>query len=82
MKQIRNTLVKIAQKDDTCNLSSLKQEICNTYHVSERTANTYIQELVNLGIAKVRDNWIWHTNENEIRQIFEETKMDIEVIKV
>ena len=80
MNQIRNTLVKIAQRDDTCNLKILLQEICKTYSVSERTAKDYIKELVSLGIAKVdeRMGWIWHANEEEIRQM----RIEAEVIKV
>lgn len=80
IKQIRNTLIKIARIDDTCNLKSLMQEICRTYEVSERTAKEYINELESLGIAKVDwgMGWIWHANEKEIRQM----RIEAEVIKV
>ena len=84
LKQIRNTLTKIARLDDTCNLDSLLQEICTIYGVSLSTATTYIKELELMKIACC--DWskrlIWHENEIEIRKIYLETKQDIEVIKI
>lgn len=85
IKQIRNTLIRIAEIDDTCNLNSLLTEVCSTYGVSLATAKEYIIELINLGIAKVdwKMGWIWHNHENEIRKRYLERKQEgIEVIKV
>src|SRR3990167_5155896 len=70
MRQIISTLARIAKMDDTCNLNALMNAICTTYHISERTAKDYINELERMGVCKVDYgmNWIWHADEKALRQ--------------
>ena len=67
IQQIRNTLEQVAKIDDTMSMSKLIQEIIRVYGVSRRTAVEYIQELIDLGIAKQDGDYLWHSKEKEIR---------------
>lgn len=67
MKMIRNTLIRVAEQDDTINKITFIGEIMRMFEVSEFTAVSYIKELKSMGLVNERDGMIWHSKEEDIR---------------
>lgn len=66
LQQIRNTLERFAEQNDTISISNLIGEICKDYEVSFRVAKSYIDELVIMGTAKRKDDMLWHNEELQL----------------
>lgn len=78
LKQLYNTLVTAAVKNKTILVDQLIGEICRSYEVSIRTANTYIRELVITKIAYIEGNYLYHRKESEIRlEYLKEVKKEL-----
>ena len=67
MKQLRSTFIRVAELDETISKSKLISEIIFEYDVSAKTAKGYLDELVQMGFAKERDDLIWYSKETIIR---------------
>ena|SRR3990167_2214582 len=92
-KQIINTLVRIAEIDDTCNLKNMIAEIIESYKVPKHTAYSYVNELVTMGTiertyGEWNDEYVWHREEKEIRKEYLKrgktpvTEEEIEINKI
>jgi len=68
LRMLRNTLIEVAKQDDTISIKKLIPEICDVWDVSAKTANAYIQELIDMGIARRNEDMLWHNKERTIRK--------------
>ena len=67
LSMLKNTFMKVAEKDNTISRRKLINEIVEKFEVSMRTAQSYIQELIDMKMVKESDDMLWHSQEQQIR---------------
>ena len=78
LRILRNTFIRIAERDDTVSEQLLLREICQVHGVSLKTAKSYINELIDMGMVN-RDKelgYLWHKEEKEIKLKYLEEKAE------